>query len=135
MLDYGLIHPPLIEALATAGHGDRILLADGNYPLLGMTHPQARLIHLNLAPGMLTVTDVLPVLLTAIRAESAVMMASPEPAPIQRECLDLLGPQVPVEHVDRYAFYDLARSQESGVVVATAEQRIYGNLLLTVGVG
>ena len=30
--------------------------------------------------------------------------------------------------------YDAARSEDVGIVVATGEQRLYGNLLLTVGV-
>ncbi|WP_318783043.1 RbsD/FucU domain-containing protein [Cellulosimicrobium sp. SH8] len=32
MLRYPLLHPGLIGALAGAGHGSRVLLADANYP-------------------------------------------------------------------------------------------------------
>jgi L-fucose mutarotase len=31
VLRYPLIHPPLLGALARAGHGSVVLLADGNY--------------------------------------------------------------------------------------------------------
>ena len=33
MLRTDLIHPPLLEALARCGHGSKVLIADGNYPL------------------------------------------------------------------------------------------------------
>jgi L-fucose mutarotase len=133
MLRYDLIHPPLIEALAISGHGSQILLADGNYPYLTMINPAARLVHLNLAPGTLTVTDVLPVLQGAVNFESAVVMEPPESAPVQDEYRRILGPDVPVDALERFAFYDLARSPEVGLVVATGEERLYANLLLTVG--
>ncbi|RAD07556.1 RbsD or FucU transport, partial [Burkholderia multivorans] len=35
---------------------------------------------------------------------------------------------------ERFAFYDLARSRDLGLVIATGDQRQYANLLLTVGV-
>ena len=135
MLRYRLVHPPLLEALAIAGHGSRILLADGNYPYATMINPAAKLVHLNLEPGVLTVTDVLPVLQDAVNFEAATVMAAPADvdASIQDEYRRMLGPAVPVERVERFAFYDLVRSSDVGLVVATAEQRIYGNLLLTVG--
>lgn len=135
MLNHELIHPPLLEALATAGHGSRILLADGNYPYLTMVNPAARLVHLNLAPGLLTVTDVLPLIQTAVNFESAAVMRPAEgvDASVQEEYRRQLGDDVPVELVDRFDFYDLVRSPEVGLVVATGEVRLYANLLLTIG--
>lgn len=135
MLNHELIHPPLLEALATAGHGSRILLADGNYPYLTMVNPTARLVHLNLAPGVLTVTDVLPVLQTAVNFESAVVMrpADGVDASVQEEYRRQLGDDVPVEQVDRFEFYDIVRTPDVGLVIATGEERLYANLLLTVG--
>jgi L-fucose mutarotase len=135
MLKHELIHPPLLEALATAGHGSRILLADGNYPYLTMVNPAVRLVHLNLAPGMLTVTDVLPLLQGAVNFELATVMRPAEgaDASVQAEYRGLLGDDVPMEQVDRFAFYDIVRSPEVGLVVATGEERLYANLLLTVG--
>ena len=34
----------------------------------------------------------------------------------------------------RFAFYDLCRDSDTALVIATGEQRIYANILLTVGV-
>ena len=40
MLKGKLIHPDLIAALALCGHGDKVLIADGNYPLDSKTGAQ-----------------------------------------------------------------------------------------------
>ena len=69
MLNLGLTHPPLIGALAAAGHGSQILLADGNYPHSTGANPSATRIYLNLAPGMLGVDDVLKVLADVVPIE------------------------------------------------------------------
>jgi L-fucose mutarotase len=39
-----------------------------------------------------------------------------------------------LDRLERFAFYDAARSPDVGLVIATAEQRIYANVLLTLGV-
>lgn len=134
MLTYSLIHPPLIGALAAAGHGSRILLADGNFPLSTHSRPSASVIHLNLRPGMLTVGDVLTTLLDAVNVEHATVMRSEgEQVPAHDEYREALGEDVTFEAVDRFSFYDLVRSEDVGVIVATGDQRLYANLLLTIG--
>jgi len=97
--------------------------------------PGCKLVHLNVAPGMLSVTDVLKVLLTAINAEDATVMAPrpDQPAPVQDEFVELLGPGVPLRRLDRFDFYDAVRSDDTGLIIATGEERTYANLLLTVG--
>jgi L-fucose mutarotase len=134
MLTYPLLHPGLIGALAGAGHGAKVLLADGNYPHSTGSNPAATIIHLNLRPGLLTVTEVLETIQTAIPIEAAAVMASPDGDEVEahQEYRGLLG--VPVTEVERFAFYDLARTTDVAVVVATADQRLCANLLLTIGV-
>jgi L-fucose mutarotase len=41
MLQYKLIHPQILAALAAAGHGSTVLIADGNYPFSTAANPQA----------------------------------------------------------------------------------------------
>jgi L-fucose mutarotase len=134
MLKGRLIHPELLRALGGAGHGAKVLLADGNYPVGTKAPPSAPRIYLNLAPGLLTVTDVLGVLVHAIPIEAAEVMVpaeGPEP-PIFAEFRQLLD--VDLRALGRHEFYDAASSPDVGVVVATGEGRIYANLLLTIGV-
>ena len=136
MLLTDLIHPGILDALAGAGHGSTILLADGHYPVSTATGPQGKIVHLNLAPGLLDVTQVLGVLLKAIPLESARVMVppegEPEPAAIA-EYRRLLAP-TPLGTLDRFAFYDAARSPDLALTIATGDTRTYANLLLTIGV-
>jgi L-fucose mutarotase len=134
MLKGRLIHPELLRALGAAGHGAKVLVSDGNYPVSTKAPASAARVYLNLAPGMLRVTDVLAVLIDAIPIEAAEVMipaTGPEP-PIFGEFRDLLD--VELRPLGRQEFYDAAGSPDVAVVVATGESRIYANLLLTVGV-
>ena len=135
MLKTGLLHPQILEALGQAGHGAQVLIADGNYPLLTRTNPAAHRVYLNLAPGKVTVTDVLEPLVGAIQVEAAHVMVpadGDEPA-IFAEFRELL-PGTPLQTVERFAFYDLSHGPDVALAIATGEQRIYANLLLTIGV-
>ena len=97
MLKYRLLHPEVLRGLGEAGHGAQILIADGNYPLLTRTHPGARRVYLNLAPGMVSVTDVLKVLTTAIPIEAALTMRADggEEPPIPNFQSVLAAPSAP----------------------------------------
>jgi L-fucose mutarotase len=136
MLKGPLLHPQLLAALAGAGHGSKVLLADGNYPFGSGAPAEAGRVYLNLAPGLVTVTDVLKVLAQAIPVEAAEVMVpaqGPEP-PIFTEFRAVLGPALPLRPLGRFPFYEAARGRDTVLVVATGEQRIYANLLLTIGV-
>ena len=135
MLRYALIHPGLISALASAGHGSTVLLADANYPHATGVRPGAPVVHLNLRPGQVPVDDVLETLLTAVPVERARVMIpgdGPDPEVFGR-FRELLG-DVPLEQLERFAFYDAARGPDLAVAVASGDQRLYANVLLTIGV-
>jgi L-fucose mutarotase len=135
MLTYQLLHPEILQALGQAGHGAQVLIADGNYPLATRSHRDARRVYLNLAPDLLTATDVLGVLAGAIPVEAAHVMvpdSGPEPS-IFGEFRALL-PSVRLQTLGRYAFYDMARGQDLALAIATGERRVYANILLTIGV-
>lgn len=135
MLTTYLTHPPLLAALAAAGHGSKVLIADSNYPHATAHGPNAEVIHLNFTRGLVNGTDTLKGIISAIPIESAAVMAPGEDfLEVHDEYKALLGPDVPVEIMERFAFYDACRSGDLAVLVATGEDRIYANLLLTVGV-
>lgn len=135
MLRYRLLQPDILQALAEGGHGGRVLIADGNYPLATGSRDAARRVYLNLAPDRLRVADVLEVLVDAVPFEAAHVMVperGPEPA-IFAEFRALL-PALALQPLDRYAFYEAARGPDLTLAIATGERRIYANLLLTIGV-
>jgi L-fucose mutarotase len=136
MLNTKLIHPEILAALGAAGHGSRVLIADGNYPFSTGSHPGARRVFLNLRPGMVSVPDVLEAIVAVMPVESALVMVpsdGPEPD-IFADFRRLLPPGVPLEKKWRLNFYDEAKSTDTSLVIATGEQRVYANILLVIGV-
>jgi L-fucose mutarotase len=136
MLKTTLLHPEILAALGSAGHGARVLIADGNYPFSTGASPTAELVFLNLKPGLVSAADVLETLVSAIPIESAMVMVpaqGPEPE-IHRTFKGLLPAGVPLEKKGRFEFYDEAKSPEMALVIATGEQRVFANILLVIGV-
>jgi len=136
MLKTNLLHPEILEALASNGHGSMLLIADGNYPFTTGVNERAKKVFLNLAPGILTVTDVLKVLKEAVPVESYSVMVPPDEAlqQIHEEFLNILGGNIPVERLKRFEFYRKSMSQETFLVIATGEKRRFANILLVIGV-
>lgn len=135
MLKSTLLHPEILYALGSAGHSSQVLISDGNYPHITKSNPAAEKVFLNLAPGVLNVTDVLKVIVGAIPIETAQVMATADGSepPIWTEFRELL-PENPLEPLERFAFYEAASGPDVALVIATGEQRIYANILLTIGV-
>lgn len=137
MLKYTLLHPEILSALGGAGHGSKVLIADGNYPFATRAHPNARRVYLNLAPGLVSVTDVLRVLVNAIPIEAAHVMLtdSGEAPPIHEEFRTILPAGLELQALKRQAFYDTVNlDSDTALVIATGEQRIFANIILTIGV-
>ena len=70
MLKHLLIHPKINEVIGRAGHHGKILIADGNYPASSKKGPNAELVCLNLMPGVVTCTQVLRAVLSAVPIEA-----------------------------------------------------------------
>lgn len=135
MLTTKLLHPEILESLGSSGHGGKVLIADGNYPFSTRASPAAKRVYLNFTPGKLDALEVLAVLVEAIPVESADVMVpdkGPEP-PIFKDFRALL-PGLELQKHGRFQFYNLARDSDCCLVIATGEQRIYANILLTIGV-
>ncbi len=137
MLKFPVLHPELIKSLAMCGHGDLILIADGNYPLDSATNSGATKIYLNLTHGIPSVTQVLEVILPALKIEKAEVMRPDAPAAepkIFDEFRDNLESGFTLESLDRFSFYEVCRRANVRLAIATGDQRTYANILLTVGV-
>ena len=136
MLKTKLLHPEILQALGSNGHGAKVLISDGNYPASTGVPVTAKKVFLNLAPGMLSVVDVLSVVSQAIPVESALVMTPPDGAeqPIHKEFKEILGNEVPLVSTKRFEFYTEAKSSDTCLVIATGEIRRFANILLTIGV-
>jgi len=145
MLKHQLIHPQINEVLGRAGHHSKILIADGNYPAYNTLGPNAELVCLNLSPGILGCCDVLRALLSAIPIEVANTMGIPDDdpyslggdPPIWNEYRTILAEEkldVELEPIQKWDFYDAVASRDHVLTIQTADQALWANLLLTIGV-
>ena len=145
MLKHTLIHPEINAILGRAGHSSKVLIADGNYPASNTLGPNAQLVSLNLAPGLLTVNQVLEVLSTAIPIEAVNTMAMPDDDPFKldhdppvwkeyRATLKSSGIDAQLEPINRWEFYDAVAGRDHVLTIQTGDQALWANLLLTVGV-
>lgn len=135
MIKTEIIHPDLLQALAQCGHKANILIADANYSFLTNSSPRARIIYLNFSPDLISSVVILQKMLGYINIEKAVLMSCPDDFDntIAREYRTLLAESTAVEYVTREAFYALAKSSDTLLVVASGETRRFANILLTVG--
>ncbi|WP_270335145.1 RbsD/FucU family protein [Ligilactobacillus acidipiscis] len=136
MLTSDLLHPSILRALANTGHGDKILITDGNYPLDSDVNENTEKIYLALKPDLPTVTDVLETLNTQINFEKAeVMTPGPGEQPkIYAEFKKILTVD-DLSKLGRQEFYDECKNATNlKLGINTGETRTYANILLTVGV-
>ena len=145
MLNSELIHPEISAIVARAGHSSKILIADGNYPASSAIGPGATLVSLNLAPGLLSVSQVFKVLLSAVPIEAVNTMGMPDDDPYKldedpaawneyRGILSAAGSKIELTPIERWDFYDAVASRDHGLTIQTGDQALWANLLLTVGV-
>ena len=134
MLTTNLIHPQIMAALAKCGHGSKILIADGNYPLAEKSG-NAEKVFLGLTRGKPMVTEVLDALLSVINVEKAEVMLpddGSEPEIFAEFRQQLNGMEL--TGLGRWEFYDACMAENAIVLaISTGEQRVYANILLTVG--
>lgn len=145
MLRHQLIHPQINEVLGRAGHHGKILIADGNYPASSTLGPNASLVSLNLSPGIVSCTQVLAALASAIPIEQAFTMAPETSGPYAlagdppiwadfRAVFRAAGLGVELEPIEKWAFYEHVRTPDHVLTIQTADQQLFANLLLSIGV-
>lgn len=133
MLTTACINPEMIRVLSLCGHGDKILIADGNYPL-GSKSGDAEKVYLGLTGGIPETTQVLEVLGRMIHIEKAEVMAPEgDGPPIFGEFRKLLN-GMELHGLERYQFYDACCKPGVRLAVSTGETRTFANILVTVGV-
>ena len=131
------ITPDLLKTLAEMGHGDEIVLADAHFPGHTMN---GRVLRADGLPVTTLLSGILPLFALDTYAPPLIMMAAVpgdalDPAVEERylAAIRAVYPEARApERVDRFAFYDRAKSAYA--VVMTGETAKYGNLILKKGV-
>ena len=145
MLNHGLIHPRILEVLGRAGHHAKVLIADGNYPASSTMGPRAEQVCLNLSPGVVTCTQVLEALVTAIPIEAAHTMDYERTGPYAlkadppvwtefRAVFKKAKLDVKLQPIEKWDFYKAVATPDHVLTIQTADQQRFANLLLVLGV-
>jgi L-fucose mutarotase len=146
MLKTQLTHPDILRVLARAGHHAKILIADGHYPASTKRGPHAELISLNLAPGVVTCSQVLRAVLSAVSIDAINTMGIPEDDPYAsygeppawkeyRAILDQTGnTELALEPISKWDFYAAVEGKDHVLTIQTADTALWANVLLTIGV-
>jgi L-fucose mutarotase len=144
MLKHELLHPQINEVLGRAGHHAKILIADGNYPASTKKGPNAELVCLNLAPGIVTVAQALRAVLSAVRVDAVNTMGIPADDPYARkgeppvwdeyrQVIKQARLKLKLEPIQKWDFYEAVASPDHVLTIQTADQSLWANVLLTMG--
>lgn len=136
-----VISPELLKALAQMGHGDELIIADGNFPCHsvgknsiviradGHGVPEMLDAILKLIP-LDTYTEKPVALMEVVKGDTC---GTPE---IWQTYEEILNKHEPDHHetqfIERFAFYE--RAKDAYLIIATGEKAIYANILLKKGV-
>ena len=129
--------PDLLKILMEMGHGDEVVIADGNFP--AASHAQ-RLVRCDGLGGaqLLDATLQLFPLDTFVKHSAALMAVVPgdqylpEIWPVYKKTIQKHEPRfVDFEMMERHAFYE--RAKKAYAIVATGETARYANIILKKG--
>lgn len=141
------IHPALnsdiLQALRAMGHGDILVVADGNFPSDSIARQSC--IGKLLTMENLTATAAVEAILSVFPLDTPLqpsvgrmeVIGAPDEIPeLQQEVQAIVdkseGRSAPMYSIERMAFYEEAK--RAYCVIATGETRFYGCFLLTKGV-
>ncbi|MBQ1464062.1 MAG: L-fucose mutarotase [Ruminococcus sp.] len=133
-----VLSPELLKILMEMGHGDEIVIADGNFPSANIAKRLVRLDGHGVPEILDAVMKFFP-LDTYTENPVALMEVVPgddiKPV-IWDDYRNIIRKHEPdrcnIEFVDRFAFYE--RAKDAYAVIATGESAVYANILLKKGV-
>jgi L-fucose mutarotase len=133
-----IISPELLKLLMEMGHGDEIVLADGNFPAASVAQRLVRSDG-NGCPELLeAILQLFPLDPYVERpvALMAVVPGDPYQPVIWDKYREIVRKAEPgftdFEMMERFAFYE--RAQKAYAVVASSEKALYANIILKKGV-
>lgn len=134
-----IVSPELLKILNEMGHGDEIVIGDGNFPAAALAKRLVRLDGHMVPPILEAIMPLFP-LDRFVEQPAAVMQVVPgdNTNPViwdeYRKIIKQHEPKLfnEFEQVERFAFYE--RTKEAYAVVATAESALYANIILKKGV-
>ena len=136
-----ILSPELLKVLCEMGHGDRLVISDGNFPAESMGK-NAKVIRMD-GHGVPEILDAILQLFpldTYVEKPVGLMEVvpgDPVETPIWNTYFDTVQKydargENTVQYIERFAFY--AQAKEAYAIIATGESALYANILLQKGV-
>ncbi len=131
-----ILSPELLKILMEMGHGDEIVIGDGNFPAAALANKLIRLDGHDVPVILEAVLKLFP-LDTYVPAPVALMkvVEGDKTVPVIwdkfKEIINSTEP-AEIEYIDRFEFYD--RAKKAYAIIATSEKALYANLILKKGV-
>lgn len=131
------LSPQLVKVLMEMGHGDELVLADGNYPAASNAQRLIRCDGLMIPELLTSILELFPLDQYVERPVALMKVAEGDvtvPTIWQdyQHILTEYSPGYEFEMMERSAFYE--RGKQAYAIIATGEEALYGNLLLKKGV-
>jgi len=132
-----VLSPELLKILMEMGHGDELVIGDGNFPAASVAQRLVRLDGHGV-PAILDAVLALFPLDTYVEAPVGLMQVAPGDDVVPeiwdeyRAIVKKHEGEKKFEEIERFAFYDRAR--KAYAVVASGETAIYANIILKKGV-
>ncbi len=132
-----ILSPDLLSVLMQMGHGDELVIADGNFPSASLARRLLRADGHGVPPLLEAVLSFFPLDTFVPRAAAlmAVVPGDKAKTDIWEEYRRILRRHEPAfrefEMVERFAFYERARSAYA--ILATSETAVYANIILKKG--
>ena len=130
-----MFSPELLKVLMEMGHGDEIVIADGNFPGESMGKKCIRCDGHNATDVLKAVLTLFP--LDTYQKPAYIMEKVPGDTvetPIWDEFREILKPYTDEElvQIERFKFYE--RAKDAYAVIMTSESALYANIILKKGV-
>ena len=131
-----IISPQLLKILCEMGHGDEIVIADGNFPSENYGQRVVRADGIGGVEMLSAVLSLIP--LDTYATENFLLMqtVAGDPTPTIWNEYFLVASEkddnVRIGELERFAFYE--RAKNAYAVIATGESAVYANIILKKGV-
>ncbi len=132
-----IISPELLSLLMSMGHGDELVIGDGNFPAASVAQRLLRADGHGIPPLLDAILELFPLDSYVLRpvALMAVVPGDTAKTDIWNVYREIVGRHEPAfidfELVERFAFYK--RAHAACAVLATGETSIYANIILRKG--
>ena len=132
-----VLSPELLKILMEMGHGDELVIGDGNFPAASCAQRLVRLDGHGVCDILDAVLRLFP-LDTYVDAPVALMAVTPgddykpEIWPEYEKIIRAREGDFAIEQIERFAFYE--RAKKAYAIVASGESALYANIILKKGV-